>query len=52
MAFVRSCYVRKWIDGVPPVEKLEIVAAINGRPISEAEFQQMLEAVPKFGGDS
>lgn len=52
MAFVRFCYVRKWIDGVPPVEKLEIDEAMKGRPISEIEFQQMLEAVPKVVGES
>lgn len=50
MAFVRFCDGRGWISSVPPLEKLDVDEVMKGRPITEAEFQQMLDATPLVVG--
>lgn len=50
MAFVRFCHRHGWIDRVPPVEKLDTDDVMKGRPITPAEFEQMVEATPKVVG--
>jgi len=52
MAFVRFCKGRGWAPDVPPLQKLESDQVMKGRPITEAEFQQMLEATAKVVGQS
>jgi integrase len=52
MAFVRYCARHDWIDKVPYLEKLEVDNPMKGRPITEAEFEAMLEAVPKVVGEN
>lgn len=51
MAFVRFCESRGWISSVPPVERLDVDEVMKGRPITEAEFQQMVDATPSVVGD-
>lgn len=51
MAFARFCHRRGWIHRVPPVQKLQSDEVMKGRPITEAEYQLMLDAVPKVVGD-
>ncbi|QEG21025.1 Phage integrase family protein [Mariniblastus fucicola] len=52
MAFVRYCARHEWIDKVPYLEKLEVDNPMKGRPITEAEFEAMLKAVPKVVGEN
>jgi len=44
MAFVRFSHTRGWIPSVPPLERLDVDEVMKGRPITESEFQQMLDA--------
>lgn len=46
MAFVRYCAKHRWIDAVPVVEKLDVDDVMKGRPITDEEFEQMLDATP------
>ncbi|MCA9063325.1 MAG: tyrosine-type recombinase/integrase [Planctomycetaceae bacterium] len=52
LAFIRFCQIRGWVTTVPPLEKLDADEVMKGRPISDAEFQQMLEATPSVVGQS
>lgn len=52
MTFARFCFDRDWIDKVPRVQKLETDEVMKGRPISQAEFELMLAAVPKVVGET
>jgi integrase len=52
MAFVRYCERHEWIDKVPYHEKLEVDNPMKGRPITEAEFNAMVKAVPKVVGEA
>ena len=52
LAFVRFCCTRGWAGSVPPVEKLDVDEAMKGRPITEDEFQQLLDAVPAVVGQT
>ena len=52
MAFVRFCKGRGWVPEVPALQKLESDEVMKGRPISESEFQQMLDVTPKVVGSS
>ena len=51
MAFVRYCARHDWIDKVPCLEKLDVDNRMKGRPITEEEFEAMLQAVPKVVGE-
>ncbi|MCA9171987.1 MAG: hypothetical protein KDB23_30180, partial [Planctomycetales bacterium] len=46
MAFVNFCYRRGWISTVPHLEKLDADDKMRGRPISDDEFQRLIEATP------
>ncbi len=50
MAFIRYCHKHGWIDRVPPISKLPVSEVMKGRPITEDEFIQMLEAVSNVVG--
>lgn len=50
MAFFRYCQKHGWIEDVPPLEKLAVDEPMKGRPVSAAEFDQMLEATPVVVG--
>lgn len=50
MAFVRFCHVRNWIPSVPALEKLDADEVMKGRPITSAEFEQLLKATPDVVG--
>ena len=50
MTFARYCYAHGWISGVPKVQKLATDDVMKGRPISQEEFDAMLEAVPAIVG--
>jgi integrase len=50
MAFVNFCHRRGWIPGVPSIQKLDADDAMRGRPISDEEFQRMLDAAPEVVG--
>ena len=52
MAFVRYCARHEWIDKVPIIDRLEVDNPMKGRPITEAEFNAMLEATPKVVGET
>jgi integrase len=52
MAFLRFCFTRKWITAMPHVEKLDTDDVMKGRPITETEFQQMLDATEAVVGAS
>lgn len=52
MAFVRFCKGRGWVPDIPPLQKLESDEVMKGRPITESEFQQMLNVTPKVVGSS
>ncbi len=51
MAFARFCHKHDWIASVPPVEKIESDEVMKGRPITEEEFQRMLDATPDVVGN-
>lgn len=51
-AFIRFCHSRGWVLSVPPIEKLDPDEVMKGRPISETEFQQMLDATEDVVGKS
>lgn len=50
MAFVRYCHTHEWIDKIPNVQKLSVDDVMKGRPISQAEFDAMIEATPAVVG--
>ena len=50
MAFIRFCKGRGWVADLPPVSKLESEEVMKGRPITEVEFHNMLDAVPEVVG--
>jgi integrase len=50
MTFVRYCHAHGWISDVPRVQKLDVDDVMKGRPISQAEFDAMVEAVPEIVG--
>ena len=52
MALLRFCLTRKWIAAMPHVEKLDTDEVMKGRPISEAEFRQMLDSTESVVGAS
>jgi len=52
LAFARFCFVRKWIDEMPPIEKLDVDEVMKGRPITGEEFDRMLDACPKIVGQA
>jgi integrase len=46
MAFLRFCGSRGSIASVPELEKVDAEEVMKGRPVTEAEFQRMLDATP------
>ena len=50
MAFIRFCHSRGWVASVPKLERLESDEVMKGRPVTEAEFQQMLDATESVVG--
>jgi integrase len=50
MCFIRYCHKHGWVDSVPPLEKIESDEVMKGRPITEEEFQRMLDATPEVVG--
>lgn len=51
MAFVRYCHQHEWIDRVPRITKLDADDKMKGRPITPAEFEQLLDATPRVVGN-
>jgi len=51
LTFSRYCSERGWISKIPTVRDLEADEIIRGRPLTAAEFEQMLAAVPEVVGD-
>ena len=51
MTFVRYCHAHGWISNVPRLQKLDVDDVMKGRPISQAEFDAMVEAVPEIVGE-
>jgi hypothetical protein len=52
MAFVRFYKRHRWIDELPPLEKLPVDDVMKGRPISGEEFERMLEATSVIVGEA
>ncbi len=53
MAFMRFCKGRGWVTEVPDLQKVEFNEVMKGRPITQDEFQKMLDAAkPVVGDDS
>lgn len=52
MAFLRFCKSRSLVPDVPALEKLPTDEVMKGRPITEGEFQRMLEATESVVGKS
>jgi integrase len=50
MTFVRYCHAHGWIENVPSVPKLSVDDVMKGRPITQDEFDAMLDAVPEVVG--
>ena len=50
MAFLRFCGSRGLIASVPELEKVDAEEVMKGRPVTEAEFQRMLDATPDVVG--
>ncbi|MCA9037157.1 MAG: tyrosine-type recombinase/integrase, partial [Planctomycetaceae bacterium] len=50
MAFLRYCCARRWVDYVPRVDKLDADEVMKGRPITEEEFQTMLQVTKDVVG--
>jgi integrase len=50
MSFVRYCCDHEWIDRVPRLDKLDVDDVMKGRPVTPAEFEQMLAATPDVVG--
>ncbi len=50
MAFLRFCGSRGLIASVPELEKVDAEEVMKGRPVTEAEFQRMLDATPEVVG--
>ena len=50
MAFIRFCHSRGWVTAVPKLERLEADEVMKGRPVTEAELQQMLDATESVVG--
>ncbi|MFN5284241.1 MAG: hypothetical protein ACK5KS_05410, partial [Planctomyces sp.] len=50
MAFLRFCHGRGWLQSVPDLEKVDAEEVMKGRPVTESEFQRMLDAVPAVVG--
>lgn len=50
MAFFRYCLAHGWIDDLPKLPKLPVDDVMKGRPISQQEFDAMLDAVPAVVG--
>ena len=51
MTFARYCHAHGWIRGLPKVQKLATEDVMKGRPITQAEFDAMLKAVPAIVGE-
>ena len=51
MAFIRYCHGRGWVQTIPAIEKLEARQVMKGRPVTEEEFQRMLEVTPAVVGE-
>jgi integrase len=52
MAMLRFCRRRGMIVDVPDLHRLDYSSVMKGRPITEEEFQRMLEATPHVVGES
>lgn len=50
LAFLRYCKRHGWINEMPQPEKLDVDEVMKGRPISNEEFNTMLEATPDVVG--
>lgn len=50
MTFVRYCARHEWIEKVPMIEQLDVDEAMKGRPITQAEFDKMIEVTPDVVG--
>ncbi|GAG01959.1 unnamed protein product, partial [marine sediment metagenome] len=51
MAFTRYCRAHGWVSEVPILPKLATDDVMKGRPISQDEFDAMLDAVPAVVGE-
>jgi integrase len=51
MAFMRFCKGRGWVTEVPSLQKVEFNEVMKGRPITEEEFQKMLDAAEFVVGE-
>ena len=51
MAFARYCKKRKWIAEIPAWELMSVDDVMKGRPLTLAEFNQMIDVVPMVVGD-
>ncbi len=51
MTFARYCLAHGWISGVPKVQKLATEDVMKGRPITQDEFDAMIDAVPAVVGE-
>jgi len=51
MAFIRFCKGRGWVAEVPDLQKVEFNEVMKGRPITEAEFQKMLDVTEFVVGE-
>lgn len=52
MAFVRFCHRKNWISSVPHIEDLKADSVMKGRPLTEVEFDLMIEVTPDVVGQS
>lgn len=50
MAFARYCHRHRWLGEIPPLIKLDVEDVMKGRPITEAEFQLMMESTVEIVG--
>ncbi len=51
MAFARYCFRHGWIENLPPLTRLSVSEFMKGRPISEEEFEEMIDATPAVVGE-
>jgi len=51
MAFIRFCKRRGWVAEVPDLQKVEFNEVMKGRPITEEEFQKLLEVTKSVVGE-
>lgn len=50
LTFARYCQERDWIAKIPTIRDLELNEVPRGRPLTPAEFERMLDAVPDVVG--